>query len=255
MKSDTKAKILAIIKQNNSSRAHDIISQLALNHAGVFRHLLDLQLSGDIYKIGTPPVVRYFLKTNIMEDARSKVLQNIWRWAQSGDPQATTNDQLCTTRDVFQARSARLLPVLQKEINEALSFLLLAVVDEIGNNSYDHNLGNWKDIVGAVFAYDETNRIIILSDRGQGVRKTISKVRANLKNDEEALQVVFTEIISGRAPEQRGNGLKFVKKVVVENNLALTYFSGNGTCEIVNGKMEIKHHTNSIPGMLAVIKY
>ncbi|HBW74061.1 MAG: hypothetical protein UX10_C0016G0016 [Candidatus Magasanikbacteria bacterium GW2011_GWA2_45_39] len=255
MKSDTKLKILAIIKQNDSVRVHDIISQLELNHTGIFRHLLDLQLSGDIYKIGTPPFVRYFLKTNIMEDSKSEVLQNIWRWAQSGDPHAVTGDQLCPTRDVFQARSARLLPVLQKELNEGLSFLLLAVVDEIGNNSYDHNLGNWIDIAGAVLAHDETNRIIILSDRGQGVRKTISKVRANLKNDEDALQVVFTEIISGRAPEQRGNGLKFVKKVIEENNLMLTYFSGSGICEIVNRKMEIKHHTNSIPGMLAVIKY
>lgn len=256
MKSDTKAKILAIIKQTGSVRAHDIISQLGLNHAGIFRHLRDLQSQGVVYKIGTPPFVHYFLKTNIMEDTKTELLQNIWRWAQSGDPQAITNEQLCPTRDVFQARSARLLSVFKKEsLNEGLSFLLLAVVDEIGNNSFDHNLGNWIDIAGAILVHDEKNKIIILSDRGQGVRKTISKVRANLKNDEEALQVVFTEIISGRAPEQRGNGLKFAKKVVEENNLALTYYSGNGICEIINGKMEIKHNNNSIPGMLAVIKY
>lgn len=256
MKSDTKIKILAIIKEKGSASAHNIIVRLKMNHAGIFRHLRDLQLQDVIYKVGTPPFVHYYLKTNIMEDTKTELLQNIWRWAQSGDPQAITNKQLCPTRDVFQARSARLLSIFNKEsLNEGLSFLLLAVVDEIGNNSYDHNLGNWLDTPGAVLAHDEKNRIIILADRGQGVRKTISKVRANLKNDEDALQVIFTEIISGRAPEQRGNGLKFVKKVVEENNLALVYYSGNGICEIINGKMEIKHNNNSIPGILAVIKY
>lgn len=255
MKSDTKAKILAIIKQKSSVSAHDIITALNMNHAGIFRHLRDLQSQGAVYKVGTPPFVHYFLKTNIMEISKLELLQNIWQWAQSGDPKAVHNDQLCSTRDIFQARSVRLLPILQKELSEGLSFLLLAIVDEIGNNSFDHNLGNWIDIAGAVLAHDEKNRIIILADRGQGVRKTISKVRANLKNDEDALRVVFTEIISGRAPEQRGNGLKFTKKVVTENNLALTYYSGSGICEILNGKMEIKHNNNSIPGMLAVIKY
>ncbi len=255
MKSDTKAKILTIIKQNGSIRAHDIIAQLNLNSTGIFRHLRDLKEQGIIYKVGSPPQVRYFLKNDNIQDKNSVVLQNIWRWAQSGDSLSVNNDQLCPARDVFQARSVRLLPVLKKESNEGLSFLLLAVVGEIGNNSFDHNLGNWIDVSGAVLVHDEKNRIIILADRGQGVRKTISKVRPNLKNDEEALLVVFTEIISGRAPEQRGNGLKFTKKVMLENNLVLTYFSGNAICEIFNGKMEIKHSDTLIPGMLAIIKY
>lgn len=255
MKLNTKAKILAIIKETGSARAHDIVKRLGLNHTGIFRHLRDLQSQGVVYKVGTPPSVRYFLKKDMIIDSNSTIWQNIWRWAQSGDAQATNNEQLCQTRDVFQARSARLLPILQKSVSEELSFLLLAAVDEIGNNSFDHNLGNWRDIAGAVLAHDEKNRTIILADRGQGVRQTISKVRANLKNDEEALQVVFTEIISGRAPEQRGNGLKFVKKIVQENNLALAYYSGQALGEITGGTMTIKHNDNSIPGMLAVIKY
>jgi len=33
-----------------------------------------------------------------------------------------------------------------------------------------------------------------------------------LSTDEEAVRTAFTKVVSGRAPESRGNGLKFVRK-------------------------------------------
>ncbi len=51
---------------------------------------------------------------------------------------------------------------------------------------------------------------IIIADRGRGIMETLKKVKPGLANDMDALTVVFTERISGRAPEARGNGLKFV---------------------------------------------
>ena len=66
----------------------------------------------------------------------------------------------------------------------------------------------------------------MLADRGQGILKTLKRVRPNLKNDKQALKTAFTEIITARAPEERGNGLKFVKNIVIDNPLMLFFQSG-----------------------------
>ena len=62
-------------------------------------------------------------------------------------------------------------------------------------------------------------------------------------------------MISGRAPEQRGNGLKFVSKVIKTKNWYLYLQSGNGSIEISNGNADFKTKDNYMRGCLAVIKY
>ncbi len=47
-------------------------------------------------------------------------------------------------------------------------------------------------------------------DRGQGVLATLQQVVPQLTDAREGLRIAFTETITGRALEQRGNGLKFV---------------------------------------------
>jgi len=53
---------------------------------------------------------------------------------------------------------------------------------------------------------------ICIADRGQGIFQSLVKVHPELADEQAALHAAFETIISGRAPEQRGNGLKFVKK-------------------------------------------
>ena len=126
----------------------------------------------------------------------------------------------------------------------------------MGNNSFDHNLGNWPDVMGVFFAYTIADGKVemFLADRGQGVLKTLRRVKPELKNDVEALQIAFTERISGRAPENRGNGLKFVKESVKNSEIELTFTSGNAQAEL-NEKMKIKQTKQDIRGCLAIIKY
>ncbi len=82
--------------------------------------------------------------------------------------------------------------------------LLVSVAGEIGNNSFDHNLGLWPDTPGVFFGYDLNKKQIVLADRGVGVLKTLKRVRPGLARDADALEVAFTEVISGRAPERQG---------------------------------------------------
>jgi hypothetical protein len=167
-------------------------------------------------------------------------------------------DFYCPDSSVFQARLSRLESELGKIKKISAIFpLISAITGEIGNNSFDHNLGNWPDIPGIFFAYDLGKGQIVLADRGQGILTTLKKVKPELKTHQEALRVAFTEIISGRAPEYRGNGLKFVKDVVETNKISLLFYTGNAELKIQkkNPNLDIKKSKTFLRGCLALIKF
>lgn len=160
------------------------------------------------------------------------------------------------TRDVFQARHSRMINdlLLDKKIADDDAYIVAAIAGEIGNNSFDHNLGNWRDVPGIFFGYElSDNEIkIALADRGQGVLATLKKVKPELTNDKEALKVAFTERISGRAPENRGNGLKFVKENVESKKMHLEFHSGNAKAELEK-EIKITESDKIIQGCLAIL--
>jgi hypothetical protein len=164
----------------------------------------------------------------------------------------------CQNSYVFQGRLSRLESELAKVPGLGLMFSILsAIAGEIGNNSFDHNLGNWPDAPGIFFGYDLEKREIVLADRGRGVWETLKAVRPNLADDRAALQTAFTEIISGRSPESRGNGLKFVRKVVERNRISLFFQSGAAILEMKNMKpdLNIGESDKKFHGCLALIKF
>lgn len=177
-----------------------------------------------------------------------------WVSQSSSESKQIPAEFYCETRDVFQSRLEVILPQLLKIISEDKAYFLYAITGEIGNNSFDHNIGKWKDMPGIFFAYDLENKIIALADRGQGVLATLKQVKPDLNNDVEALKMAFTKRISGRSPENRGNGLKFVNNTISQNNFHLNFFSGNGEIEI-NQEMNLKEKDKTINGCLAIITF
>jgi len=173
-------------------------------------------------------------------------------------PAMPETEYYCPDSLVFKTRLGRLEKDLGKieEIKNIFP-LLTAIVGEIGNNSYDHNLGNWPDIRGAFFAYDLNKKQIVLADRGQGLLKTLRKVKPELKNDNEALQTAFTEVISSRMPEARGNGLKFVRQVISDNPFNLEFFTGSAKLSMTPGsaKLNIKNSEINYPGCISLITF
>jgi excisionase family DNA binding protein len=165
---------------------------------------------------------RYYSESDIKQFVQD--IEAVGRsWVQSPSPTAIEPDMYCATRDVFQARLEKFQSVLTPLALLNTVSLITAVAGEIGNNSFDHNLGNWPDIPGIYFAYSMRNRTVVLADRGLGVLTTLKRARPKLSTSEEALKVAFTERISGRYPETRGNGLKFVRQVIIDNPFTL-YF-------------------------------
>ena len=181
---------------------------------------------------------RYYKQSDI-----DLYLQNVGsvaqQWASAPVGYAPHPDLYCQTRDVFQARLEKLQSVLRDKVSFSAMSLLSAVAGEIGNNSFDHNLGNWPDIPGIFFSYDMRIRTVVLADRGQGILATLKRVKPQLHTASEALNVAFTETISGRSPEARGNGLKFVRSVIVENPFTLSFQTGDA-------HLSLKQHDDDI---------
>lgn len=129
-------------------------------------------------------------------------------------------------KDIFEAR-------LQAFNLQTEEWLLGAVIGEIGFNTFDHNFSfSSFEKKGLYCDFEYDLNTILMFDFGCGIKKSLSKVKVDLKSNMEALRIAFTQIISGRAPEQRGNGLKFVLNSVVQNQWDMYFQSGDAYCLI-----------------------
>jgi len=179
-------------------------------------------------------------------------------WAVDVLAEEPISDFYCPDISVFQARLTKLEAELAKVPRlEKIFPLISAITGEIGNNSFDHNLGNWPDVRGIFFAWDAQKGRIALADRGQGIFATLQRVRPELKSHQDALRLAFTEMVSGRAPEYRGNGLKFVRNIVATNKISLVFKTGDAQLEIKKSSSDINVQKSAVNfrGCLALINF
>ncbi len=203
----------------------------------------------------TPSGNRYYSKADIdlfLDDPVAIARQ----WVFASSPKLLKSGFYCKTRDVFQSRLENFQSKLTKLIGIESSSLITAITGEIGNNSFDHNLGNWPDVLGIFFSHTP-KREIVLADRGRGILTTLERVDPTLKTHTQALTVAFTKIISGRSLEARGNGLKFVKRIVTTHPLKLSFQTGNALLELSKkeNKVNVKIVQENIRGCFVIIKY
>ena len=96
-----------------------------------------------------------------------------------------------------------------------------------------------------------------MTQQHRGFLKTLKRVLPGLKDDEEALHAAFTLYVSGRAPENRGNGLKFVKDVVVANPFSLQFYSGHAILNLdqKHPVVNVKKSDTTVHGCLAILSF
>jgi hypothetical protein len=159
-------------------------------------------------------------------------------------------DHFSITRDVFTAR-------LESFIADTEKYLEAAIIGEIGNNTFDHNFIFMNVHKKGVYCnFDFREKYVVLSDYGRGIKESLIQIIPNIKNDLEALKIAFTKRISGRFPEQRGNGLKFVLETIQNNSWNLYFQSGNAYCLIDKDGIEYRDsNTISVLGCLAIIDF
>lgn len=176
----------------------------------------------------TPQTIHYHLRNLIksgLVEAKGSVPFTQYRLAGVPDLEAVVDwinartldrspDSVCETRDILAARLPHLKSFLANGLPVDLLPIVISTAGEIGNNSFDHNSGQWRDVPGCWFESQVTGKTlwICIADRGQGVFQSLNKVHPHLTDDQTALKAAFETIISGRAPERRGNGLKYVRE-------------------------------------------
>lgn len=182
-----------------------------------------------------------------------------WKWASVTTPSEPAKEFYCRTKDIFAPEGIllRLRNDLQKVDHLGIDpCILTSIVCEIGDNSYAHNLGNWPDIPGIFFAYDLNKKVIALADRGRGILETLRFVRPELESHKDALRVAFTEIISGRFPERRGNGLKSVAQNILVSDVSLTFRTGDAQLHLKKGDQELNiTECETFHGCFAILKF
>jgi len=159
------------------------------------------------------------------------------------------NEYFSETRDVFTAR-------MQSYILGTKKYLEAAIIGEIGNNTFDHNFifeDNHPRGVYCNLSYKQ--RYIVLADYGKGVKQSLLSVLPSIGSDVEAIETAFTKMISGRSPEQRGNGLKFVSETIQQNKWHLYFQSGSGSCSIDENGIRFFEKTLSLKGCLSIIDF
>lgn len=182
--------------------------------------------------------------------------EKVYSWALSDTGSEPEKDLYCPTRDILDARINRICRELVRSgADESSSFLLGAVLSEIGINSFDHNIGQWQDVPGVFLAWEhnEKSTITVLADRGQGIFTTLKRVIPEIASDEEALRTAFTKQISGRAPEKRGNGLKFVRGTILDDGVDLLFQSGTSQYSILGKEEKWNTSKYNVQGCLAVV--
>jgi hypothetical protein len=88
------------------------------------------------------------------------------------------------------------------------------------------------------------------------VRVTIQRaVSGTLGSDLDALRLAFLRRITGRVGERWGNGLKFVREIVKEKGMGLSFQSGTGAYEVNAAGEAWMERETLVPGCLAVVSF
>lgn len=222
MKTDTNSKIIKIITKKGAFRPTELARVLHISPQAVHRHLSLLVSQGILERKGKAPSTQYMM-------AGTPDFGPALSWFVSDT--ATSTQNVCETRDRFAARLDHFIPFRSAGLSEADLSLVISTSGEIGNNSFDHNMGQWRDIPGCWFEIQPTrHRLwVLIADRGQGIYRSISKVITDLKDEATAVKRVFEESISGRASEKRGNGLRYVRKTITDaSGRGVACLSGSG---------------------------
>jgi len=232
MKTETKSLLLKFLESQGQARPRDIAKHFRMSTQAIHRHLKTLVSEGLLEQKSKPPTTYY-------TPADTPIFSLAAKWMRISKVNSTKfKDFVCETRDVFTARLSRFKNFVAEGLPERDLPLIVAVSGEVGNNCYDHNLGKWRDQPGCWFEVQITrHRLwVLIGDRGQGVLSSLKQVDPRIRTDRDALRIAFEKRISARAPERRGNGLKFVRNTIETHKQAgVACASGNG--QIQYGKL------------------
>lgn len=241
------------MEQKDFFTTGELAKLLGISRVAVFKRIKNGSIKAK--KIGRNFVI---LKKDIGEGRPflSELFRFAKEWVISG--REIPEQLYCQRSDMFQSRLVKMENLmLRNKIPEDFTSRVVSIAGEIGNNSFDHNLAQWPSVPGIFFGFDLNKKQIILADKGLGILKTLKRVKPQISDHRQALKTAFTEIISGRAPEARGNGLKYVRSVISKNNISLIFQTGNAKLKLTgkSADLNIEETRENVQGCLAFISW
>jgi hypothetical protein len=174
---------------------------------------------------------------------------DVQNWFNLGVETEFIAQNLSSTRADFNGRLSSYEGVLRQSLADDCLYLFISSIGEVGNNCFDHNLGFWQNKPGCLFLRDP--KYCVVADRGQGIKSSIEKiVKLNGRN---SIEYVYNHIVSGRAPEKRGNGLKHVRRSLASCAISLSVYSGNEFFSL--GGNGVKNLNLSNPGVFSLFTW
>lgn len=76
MKTDTKQKILKLVKQKKTIRPHELGRSLSISQVALHKHLKTLMMDHQLVKLGTPPLVYYSLAQKVNKNCYNQQLDS-----------------------------------------------------------------------------------------------------------------------------------------------------------------------------------
>jgi len=153
----------------------------------------------------------------------------------------------CRTKDELEGRLHRFIRIFENfgmDSNDART--MTAIVGELGNNVFDHNLGNWPtDSTGCIILAQRyggnVNRIqVVIADFGSGFLASLKPAYPELKSDVDAIRKGLAGF-TGRLGEKRGNGLKTIQAWTIDKfRGTLSIHSGSGMANVNASGIETK---------------
>lgn len=153
-------------------------------------------------------------------------------------PERQNNDlqelRHCRYIDQFSGRLGHFQEIFERfGLTEDEARRATNVVAELGNNVFDHNLGNWPTEIGGAFIaaqrYPNLKVIdTVVADPGVGFLGSLKSAYPELQDDVAAIRLALSGK-TGRIGEDRGNGLHFVQTWTIKDfggNLSIHSNSG-----------------------------
>lgn len=159
------------------------------------------------------------------------------------DPGADTLVIRSELRDQFEASLPSVIRFLQeKGFQEEDVYRITAIVGELGNNTFDHNLGKWPNgFIGCFLALrvHKTEKLLemVIVDLGVGFQESLKAHDPTPRSEQEAI-IMGLKGATGRIGEKRGNGLRTIRawmKLYYRGKLRIQ--SRNGVVEVENQAM------------------
>jgi len=138
--------------------------------------------------------------------------------------------------------------------------LVVALIGELGNNVYDHNLGNWPTDISGCFItaqnYPQKKCLeFVIGDPGIGFLGSLKANFPGLSDDISAIKHGLAGN-TGRINEDRGNGLKFIQNWTLENFSGnILIHSGKGLVFLDKDKIEGKEAVEIVGTIVQIMLY